>query len=141
MLLRLRLAVGEAADLDVEEVDLPVGRDELAFGVEDEAGVRELLAALAALGDRAADERDAVRLGPAAHRLDRLAALDRLGGLVEDIRRADDVPLLGEGDDVGAGRRGLRDEPLSLFEVRSLLLPARELDAGNADPIGHATAG
>ena len=110
---------------------------ELALGVEDEARVRELLAALAALGDRAADERDPVRVRPAAHRLDRLAALDRLGGLVQHVRRADHVPLLGEADDVRAGRRRLSDELLRLLEVRGLLSAARQLHAGDANSIGH----
>ena len=57
-LLRLGLAVDLAADLDVEEVDLAVDGDERAFRVEDAARVRELLAPLAPLRDRAADERD-----------------------------------------------------------------------------------
>src|SRR5207247_4222440 len=46
-LLRLRLPVDDTADFDVEQVDLPVGRDELAVRVEDEARVRALLTALA----------------------------------------------------------------------------------------------
>ena len=60
----LRLAVDDAPDLHVEEVDLPVRRDELAFGIEDEARVGELLASLPPLGDRAADQRDPVRPRP-----------------------------------------------------------------------------
>src|ERR671934_1696513 len=50
-LLRLGLAVAVPAHLDVEEMDLPVHRHELAVGIEDEARVRELLPPLAALGD------------------------------------------------------------------------------------------
>src|SRR5215210_6261257 len=60
-LLRLRLAVDDAAYLDVEQVDLAICRDDLAIRIEDDAGVRPLLAAVAQLDDRAADERDAVR--------------------------------------------------------------------------------
>src|SRR5207247_8165170 len=71
MLLGLGLAVREAADLDVEEVDLAIRSDEVALRIEDEASVRELLAALAPLGDRPSDERDAVRARPPAHRGDR----------------------------------------------------------------------
>src|SRR2546421_11738789 len=44
VLLGLRLAVGEPADLDIEEVDLPVRGGEIALRVEDETGVGELLA-------------------------------------------------------------------------------------------------
>jgi hypothetical protein len=82
VLLGLGLAVRQPADLDVEEVDLPIEGRELALGVEDEARVRELLAPLAPLRDRAADERHTVRACPVAHRLDRLAVLDRLGRVV-----------------------------------------------------------
>src|SRR5580765_7637643 len=75
-LLGLRLAVDDAADLDVEQVDLAVGRDELALWIEDEARVRAFLAALAQLDDRSADERDPVRARPRRHRRGRLAALE-----------------------------------------------------------------
>src|SRR6185437_11365683 len=59
-LLGLGLTVDDAADLDVEQVDLAVEPEQLAVRPEGERGVRELLAALALLGDRAADERDPV---------------------------------------------------------------------------------
>src|SRR5262249_20238789 len=52
-LLRVRLAVDVAAGLDVEQMDLAVDGGDLAFGIEDDARVRELLAALPSLGDRA----------------------------------------------------------------------------------------
>src|SRR5262249_57049160 len=57
-LFRLRLAIDDAADLDVEQMDLAVRRDDLPVGVEHEARVRALVASLAQLDDRAADERD-----------------------------------------------------------------------------------
>src|SRR5581483_12494275 len=109
-LLRLGLAVNVAADLDVEEVDLAIHGDELALRVEDAARVRELRAAVAAFGDRAADERDAERARPARHRLYRLAALERLGRGAVVVGAADQVPFLGQDDDVRAGRRGARHE-------------------------------
>src|SRR5262249_33937500 len=56
--LRFGLAIHDPADLDVEQVDLAVSRDDLAVRVEHEARVRALLAALAKLDDRAADEGD-----------------------------------------------------------------------------------
>src|SRR6185312_3816816 len=68
--LRLRLAVDVTADLDVEEVDLAVEAEQLAVGPEDQARVRELLAPVAALGDRPANERDPVTSGPVGHRSD-----------------------------------------------------------------------
>ena len=113
-LLCIRLAIDEAAGLDVEEMDLAIDGRDLAVGIEDDAGVRQLLASLAPLRDRAADERDSVRLRPAAHRLDRLAALERLGRGVQLVVVADRVPFLREDDDVGARRGCPRDEPLGL---------------------------
>src|SRR5437588_429073 len=105
-------------------MDLAVDGDERAPGVEDAARVRELLASLAPLGDRAADEGDAERGGPPRHRADRLAALERLGTGAVVVGRSDQVPLLGEDDDVGARRRGARDERLGTLEVRRLVRPA-----------------
>ena len=88
--------------------------------------------AFAELRDRAADERDPVAARPAGHRLDSLAALQRLRGGVEHVRLADRVPLLREDDDIGAGRRGPRNELLGVLEIRALLGAARHLDAGDA---------
>src|SRR5581483_2050303 len=136
-LLRLRLAVDVTADLDVEEVDLAVDGDELAAGVEDAARVRELLAPFPTLRDRAADERDAERARPARHRLDRLAALERLGPGAIVVGAPDQVPLLGQDDDVRARRRGAGDEGLGALEVRGLVLPRGQLHAGDADAVGH----
>src|SRR5205085_1681188 len=98
VLLRLRLAVDVTAGLDVEEVDLPVDRDDVSVLVENDAGVRKLLAAVAALGDRAADDRDPVRARPRGHRLDRLAALERLRAL--GAFRSRDFRLLWSGQTV-----------------------------------------
>src|SRR3954447_18169806 len=78
-LFRLRLAVDDTADLDVEEMDLAIRRDDLARRLEYEARVRALLAAVAQLDDRAAHERDPVRARPSRHRGDGLAAAERLG--------------------------------------------------------------
>src|SRR5437867_4764500 len=64
-LLRLRLPVDDTADLDIEQVDLAIGPDDLPVRVEDDARVRALFAAVAQLDDRAADERDPVRARPA----------------------------------------------------------------------------
>ena len=136
-LLCLRLAVDDAPDLHVEEVDLPVRRDELAFGIEDEARVGELLASLTPLGDRAADQRDPVRPRPPGHRGDRLAAVEWLRSRVVHGSVADRVPLLRQNDDVGPGCSRLCDEALCLFEVRALVGPTRHLNARDTDPVRH----
>ena len=137
-LLAVGLAVDDAAHLDVEHVDLPVHSRDLALGVEDDAGVRELLAPLAALSDRAAHERDPVRTGPTAHRLDRLAAFERLGDIEEDLVASQPVPLLREEDDVGAGRGRARDQRLHPLEVLGFRRRGVDLDAGGAQAVGHA---
>ena len=90
-------------------MDLAVDAQHVAFGPEGDRGVRELLAPLALLGDRAADEGNPVAARPLRHDLDRLAALEWLRGRVEDVAVADRVPLLGEHDDVGAGGGGPGD--------------------------------
>ena len=136
-LLGLRLPVGDAADLDVEEMNLAVRRDDVAVGVEDERRVRELLASVAALGDRAADERDAVAARPSRHRSDRLATVERLGRGVELLGRPDRIPLLGQNNDIGAGRSSLRDEPLRRFEVGGLVGATRHLHARDSNPLRH----
>src|SRR5439155_19085162 len=100
-LLRLRLAVDDATDFDIEEVDLAVEGDDAALRVEDEARVGELLVSLAPLSDRAPDECRPVSPGPFGHRRNRRAALDRLRVLVEDRGTPDHVPLLRQDDVVG----------------------------------------
>ena len=90
-LLRLRLAIHDATDLDVEQVDLAVDRCDLAFRIEDDARVRELLPSVAALRDRTADERDPVRPSPERHRRDRFAPLERLPGRV--VQRRVRIPV------------------------------------------------
>src|SRR5437773_12293460 len=107
------------------EVDLAIKRDEVAVRVEDARRVRQLLAPFTPLRDRAADERDPVRPRPRRHRVHRLAALERLRSRVQDVHAADRVPLLGEDDDVRAGRRRAGYEALGPLEVRRLVVPAR----------------
>src|SRR5205085_4062117 len=136
-LLRLRFAVDDAADLDVEQVDLAIDGGDLPARIEDDARVRPLLAPFAALDDRAADQRDSVRTRPLRHGSDRLAALERLRALVVEARVADPVPLLREHDDIGSRGGGLRDEPFGRFKVGSLVGATRHLHACDADSIGH----
>src|SRR5437660_11429818 len=62
--LRLGLAVDDAPDLDVEEMDLAIRRDDLSLGIEDKRRIRKLAAAFAPLGDRAAAERAPLRAAP-----------------------------------------------------------------------------
>ena len=61
----LGLAVGDAADVDVEHVDLAVDGEVLAVGADQDRGVGGLLA-LAALGDAAGEQVDAELARPAA---------------------------------------------------------------------------
>jgi hypothetical protein len=136
-LLGFGLAVHLATDVDVEEVNLAIGRNQLSARIEDEARVRQLVAAFAPLGDRAADQRDPVLLRPAAHRPDRLTALDRLGGVVQHAGIADRVPLLWKGDDVCARRGRAGHEALGFLQVGGLVGAARQLDTGESDLVAH----
>jgi hypothetical protein len=127
------------AHLNVEHVDLPVDGGDLALGIEDDAGgIGELLPALSPLDDRTADERDAMGAGPAAHRLDSLALLEGLGVRTHETGGAKAVPFLGEDDEVRPGRGRARHERLGALDVVRLRLDRIQLDAGDAQTIGHA---
>ena len=65
-LLVLGLAVGDAADLDVEHVDLAVGGEVVAVGADQRRGVEELLRPLDPLGEAAGEQVDAELARPAA---------------------------------------------------------------------------
>ena len=118
-------------------MDLAVRDDEVSLGIENERGVGELLATLALLGNRAADERDAVLARPPGHRVDRLALLERLGGGVEHLGVPDRVPLLGQNHDVRAHGGRPPEQSLGGLEVRGLVAAAGHLDAGDANAVGH----
>ena len=62
-------------------------------------------------------------------------------GSVQLVAISDRVPLLGKDDDVGSGRGRFRDQRFGLFQIRRLVRPARELDAGDAQRAGHRLAG
>ena len=64
----LGLAVGDAADVDVEHVDLAVDGLDLAVGADQDRGVEELLVALDPLGDAAGEQVDAELARPGAGR-------------------------------------------------------------------------
>src|SRR5437764_5453730 len=112
-------------------MDLAVDADELTFGVEDTARVRELLPTVAAFCDRAPDERHAERASPASHRLHGLAAVERLRCRAVVVGTADRVPLLRQHDEVRAGGRCARNERLGALEVRRLVLARGHLYAGD----------
>ena len=63
-----RLAVGDAARVDVEHVDLAVDGEVLAVGADQDRGVERLLALADALGDRARQQVDAERRAPSRGR-------------------------------------------------------------------------
>ena len=62
----LGLAVRDAADVDVEHVDLAVAGLELSAGADQGRGVEGLLVALDPLGDAAGDQVDAELARPAS---------------------------------------------------------------------------
>ena len=64
----LGLAVDDAADLDVEHVDLAVDGRDLAVAVDQQRRVGDPLALAEPLADAAGDDRDPELAGPAADR-------------------------------------------------------------------------
>ncbi len=116
--LGLGLAVGLAADLDVEHVDLAVDGLLLAVGPEVHGGVRAALGALDALGDRAGDEVDA-QLARGRRRPCERGAVERLGARCGLLGRAEHGPLLRQHDELGAGGGGGAGQPVGRARLRS----------------------
>ena len=66
--------------------------------------------AVGALADAAGEQMDAVLAGPAARGRDRLARLEVLGAGGELVAGAEQIPLLGQRDQVGAVGGGRGDQ-------------------------------
>jgi hypothetical protein len=109
-----------ATQVDVEEVDLAVGREDGPAGGEEHAGVVVLAGHVRALEDGAAEEVDAVPAGRSGEALGGGAG-DRLGiGLVQ-LARPQVGDVLRQGDHLGAAGGRLVDQPLGGGQVLSLV--------------------
>ncbi len=122
-----RLAVDGARDLDVEHVDLAVDGLDLAVGADVDARVGGLLLALDALDDRAGEQVDGELAGDLARPRDG-GSVERLGGRRDILGRADEAPLLRQGDELGAVGRRCAHEALGGGEVGLLVVGRVELD-------------
>ena len=119
-LLVLGLAVGDAADVDVEHMDLAVGGLDLPVGADQDRGVEGPLLALDPLGDAAGEQVDAELARPGARRIER-RPVERLGPVAQRRRVAEQVPLLGQHDQLGAVGGGRADQALGHLEVAGLV--------------------
>ena len=129
-LLVLGLAVGDAAGVDVEHVDLAVDGEVLAVGADQDRGVGGLLA-LAALGDAAGEQVDAELARPAAGG-GQARAVERLGAGEQLLAAGQQVPLLRQRDELGAVGGGGAHQPLGRGEVPGLVAVRVELYRGCA---------
>ena len=124
----LGLAVGDAAGVDVEHVDLAVDGEVRAVGADQDRGVEGLLARRS-LGDAAGEQVDAELASPAAGG-GQARAVERLGPGEQLLAAGQQVPLLRQRDQLGAvGRRGA-DQPLGGGEVPRLVVGRVELYRG-----------
>ena len=110
------LAVAGPADLDVEHVDLAVGRARLAVGAEVHGGVADAVGALDVLGDRAGDEVDA-ELARGVTRPRQRGAVERLGAGGGLLGAREHGPFLGQDDEIRARRGGGARESVRGLEV------------------------
>ena len=132
-LLDLGLPVGDVAHLDVEHVDLAVGREPLAAGAEHHGGVRELLLAGDDLGHAPRDQEDAELARPARGSAQR-GPVEGLSRGANRLRRAEHGPLLGQDDELRAvGGRGA-NESLCDLEVAVVFVRGIELYGGGTHP-------
>ena len=83
----------------------------------------------AALGDAAGEQVDAERRGPLAGGAE-AGAVERLGAGEQPLAAGQQVPLLRQGDELGAVGGGVADEALGRGEVPSLLVGRVELYRG-----------
>ncbi len=115
-----RLAVADAADVDVEHVDLAVDGQIAAVGTDQDRGV-ERLALRAALGDAAGEQVDAELARPGAGGA-QARPVERLRSCDQFVAGGQQVPLLRQRDQVGAVRGGGADQPLGGPEVAFLVV-------------------
>ena len=126
-LLVLGLAVGDAADVDVEHVDLAVDGEVGAVGADQHRGVEGLLPG--PLGDAPGEQVDAELARPLAGGAE-AGAVERLGAGEQRLAAGEQVPLLRQRDELGAVGGGGADEALGGGEVASLLVGRVELYRG-----------
>ncbi len=117
-LLVVGLAVGNAADLDVEHMDLAVDGEVLAVSADQDRGV-EGLAFRAPLGDAAGEQVDAQLAGPAAGSAE-AGPVERLGPGEQLFPTREQVPLLGQGEQLRSLGGGDPHEPLGGSRFRDL---------------------
>ena len=130
-LLDLGLPVGDVADLHVEHVDLAVDRALLSVGAEHHRGVGELLLPRDHLGDTAGHQVDPELARP-ARRGGQRRAVERLGAGADRLGRAQDGPLLGQDDQLGAVGCGAPNEALGNLQVAVVFVGGVELYGGGA---------
>jgi hypothetical protein len=123
------LAVHGAVDLDVEHVELAIGRLDLAVGADVQRGVAQLRLAVDALGDRAGHEVDAQLARRVARPRDR-PAVERLGAVAQIGAAAEQAPFLGQHDEARAIGRSAAHEAIGRLEVAGLVRSRRELHGG-----------
>src|SRR5262249_16018479 len=124
-------AVGDAAGVDVEHVDLAVDGEVRAVGADQDRGVGSLLPLLSALGDAAGEQVDAKVAGPATRRR-QARAVERLGAGGQLLPSGQQVPLLGQDDEFGPITGSRTYQALGGGEI-AILFPVRvQLYGGNA---------
>ena len=126
-LLVLGLAVGDPADFDVEHVDLAVDGEVIAVGPDQDRGVEGLLAgspprSAMLPASRWMPSSRAQRAGGGEAR-----AVERLGAGRQLLAGGEQVPLLRQGDELGAVGGGGAHQALGGGEVPRLLAGRVEL--------------
>src|SRR6266545_273757 len=141
---RAERLVAKAAATGADLVLLPekwngFGRPDFMRSIAESLDDGETFAAMSdwALDDRAAHECDPVRASPVAHRREGLAVIEALGDGAHEVGSPEAVPLLRQENEVGPGRRGLRDEPFGPLDVVGLRFGRVQLDASNPKRGSH----
>ena len=130
-LLARRLGVDGAVDLDVEHVQLAVGRLDRAVGADVQARVGGLRLAFTPLDEGAGDQVDLQFAGRLLRPL-RRRPIERLRLLLHDLRAAQHGPLLGKHDQLRALAGGMPGETIGGLEVALDVLGGVELHRGCA---------
>ena len=131
-ILHVGLTVNVAGDVNVEEVDLPVGREDIATRAHHHARVRQA-PGVRSFGDRAANQVNLVLPSPAAESLHGLTALQVLRAGAQDLGRAEPAPLLRQNHQTGPGGRSSGDQLAGPCDVRRLVRPGAELHPRHAE--------
>src|SRR6185312_6256350 len=138
-ILAVGLAVDDAGDLDVEQMELAVDGLRLAVGADVDARV-EAPAVLAQLDDRAGDQVDA-QLPRELARPRRGRPVERLGPRGELLGRAEHVPFLRQHDERRSVRRRGADEQLGARAIARAVAGRVQLDRRGAHAVVVSKAG